>query len=130
MESFERVRDETPYLKNASIGLAKPELVLELDTEVAEKGMVWAIIAGASLLVIPGFPSSDIIVDAKLMTPDKKVLASYSAHGDLKMIFHLIFLPLGFINFWTFPGDSIYDDTFRDIFIQLESDVKKFDEES
>ena len=128
MQSFERIRDETPYLKNASVSLAKPELILELDTEVAEHGMVWAMITGATLFIVPGFPSSDVMVDAKLMTPNKEVLASYSAKRELKLIFHIIFLPLTPINFFTSPGDSLYDDTFRDIFIQLEADVKKYSE--
>jgi len=69
-ESLERVQKETPFLANSGIGIAKPDFVLDLDTEVAEHGKTGAIVSGATLMLIPAFPSSDVIVRGTLKDPN------------------------------------------------------------
>ncbi len=59
--SWERVQKETPFLANAGSGIAKADFVLDLDTEVAEHGKVAAIVSGATLLLFPGFISSNVM---------------------------------------------------------------------
>jgi len=124
-ESLERVRSETPFLANAGVGLAKPDFVLDLQTEVAEHGKTSAIVSGATLLLIPGFPRSDVIVRADLKDASGQIIGHYDASGQLKGIFHLLLLPALPVTLFLVPGEDLYDDTFRDVFLLLEKDLAK-----
>lgn len=124
-ESFERVRGETPFLANAAIGTAKPEYVLDLDTEVAEHGKTSAIVTGATLMIIPGFFSSDVIVRASLKDADGESLGHYEAKGQLKMVVEILLLPALPIALFAAPGKELYDDTFKDVLLQLGPDLDK-----
>lgn len=122
-ESLERVRSETPFLANAGIGIAKPDYVLDLQTEVAEHGKTGAIITGATLFLYPGFPRSDVIVRAHLEDANGQLVGRYDASGELKGIMHLLLLPALPVTVFLAPGDELYDDTFRDVFLLLEKDL-------
>ena len=124
-KSFERVRQETPFLANAKSGASEPEYLLDLDTEVAEHGKVGAFISGLTMGVIPGFIASDVIVRASLCEPSGKPLAHSESSGQLKGIFDIIFLPALPIVAFTAPGDELVDDTFRDAMIQVALDLEK-----
>lgn len=97
-ESLERVQKETPFLANSGIGIAKPDFVLDMNTEIAEHGKTGAIVSGATLMLVPAFPSSDVVVRASLKDAD----------GVMPFIS---------------PGEELYDDTFRDLFLLIESDL-------
>jgi len=124
-KSFARVQKETPFLANAKQGNIKSDFVLDLDTEIAEHGEAQAIITGVSLLLIPGFFTSDVIVRGTLKTPDGKTISHREATGQLKLIIQLGLLPVLPALPFIVPGKELYDDTFRDVFIQMEQDLEK-----
>ena len=124
-ESFERVRGQTPFLANAAIGTAKPEYVLDLDTEVAEHGKTSAIVSGLSLMLIPGFTSSDVVVRASLKDPDGQTLGHYEAKGQIKMVVELLLLPALPVTAFMSPGKEVYDDTYKDVLLQVGPDLEK-----
>ncbi|TMA61931.1 MAG: hypothetical protein E6J68_15125 [Deltaproteobacteria bacterium] len=125
--SWERVQKETPFLANAGSGIAKADFVLDLDTEVAEHGKVAAIVSGATLLLFPGFISSNVMVKATLKNPTGETLGTHEASGQVKGIFHLLFAPILPIVAITAPGKELYDDTFRDVLIQVAGDLGRSD---
>jgi hypothetical protein len=122
-ESLERVRGETPFLANAGIGIAEPEYVLDLQTEVAEHGKTGAIVTGATLFLYPGFPRSEVIVRAHLEDASGRLVGRYDASGELKGVMHLLLLPALPVTLLLAPGDELYDDTFRDVFLLVERDL-------
>lgn len=123
-ESFERVRSQTPFLANAAMGTPKPEYVLDLETEVAEHGKTSAIVAGATLLLVPGFNSSDVIVRATLKDADGGTMGHWEAVGQVKMVVQLLLIVALPALPFTAPGDELYDDTFKDVFLQLGPDLE------
>ena len=122
-ESFERVRSETPFLAASGVGIVKPDYVLDLETEVAEHGKTGAIVSGATLMLIPAFPSSDVIIRGTLEDPAGNVIGHYDASGEMKGVIQLLLLPLFPVTLFTMPGKDLYDDTFRDIFLLVEKDL-------
>jgi hypothetical protein len=124
-ESWERVQKETAFLANAGRDVPKPDFVLDLDTEVAEHGKTGAIVSGATLGVIPSVFSSDVIVRAMLKDPAGATLGAHEASGQLKGVTHIIFAPILPIVIATAPGKDLFDDTFRDVLIQVGGDIDR-----
>jgi hypothetical protein len=124
--SFERVRQETTFLENAREGTPKPDFILDLDTAVDEHGKDSAFISGLTLMLIPAFISSDIVVDATLRTPDGETVSQHKASGEMKVIIHLLLFPvLPFLPLIS-PGDELVDDTFRDVLIPISRDLEEY----
>lgn len=118
-EAWERVRQETPFLANAGSGVPKPDFVLDLETEVAEHGKVAAIVSGATLGLVPAFISSDVNVKGTLKNLLGETVATGEGAGQLKGVFHLLLLPILPIVPAIAPGKELFDDTFRDVLIQI-----------
>jgi hypothetical protein len=123
-KSFERVRQEIAFLAQASTGLSAPDFVLELDTEVAERGETSAMISGFTLLLVPGFAGSTLKVAATLRDIDGNLVGRHEASAEVRMITQLLLLPLLPIVPFVAPGDELYDDTFRGALIPLAEDLR------
>jgi hypothetical protein len=117
-ESFERVRAETPLLAAADFASPDPALVLEIDTEVAERGAAGVFLAGLSFGLLPAITTSELTLRAALSDAAGTPLGAYQASSSTRSIGHLLLLP-ALPLLLSRPGQRIADDTFRDLFLQL-----------
>ncbi len=109
-KSFDRVQPEIPFLVNASFDRENPDYILDIDTTVEEHGRTSAKVAGATLGIVPGFTSSDIVVRVTLKTLEGERLVTHEAASEVKSAFHLLLLPLLPLFPFIAPGREIYDD--------------------
>jgi hypothetical protein len=122
-DSFQRVRQEFPFLANTQLRKKNPEYVLVLKTQQAEYGEAMAKISGFTLTIFPALIHTQIIVAGDLERADGEEVGSYRAIGELRGVVQiLLILALPALPF-TAPGDELYDDTFRDFFLQLAPDL-------
>jgi hypothetical protein len=112
-KSFDRVQSTIPFLANASFERENPDYILDLDTAVEEHGRGGAIVAGATLGIIPGFTSSDSVVRATLKTLEGEKLLTHESVFEVKAAFHILLVAM--LPFFPFiaPGREIYDDPMR-----------------
>lgn len=117
--AFQRVRQEFPFLANAQLSKADPDYILTLRTEQAEFGETMAMVSGFTLTVVPAMIHSMIIVEGDLQRIDGEQVGTWRAVGEVKGIVQiLLILALPALPF-TAPGEELYDDTFRDFFLQM-----------
>ncbi len=99
--------------------------ILFLDTKVNEHGQAMAMISGFSLMIIPAAISSDIAVVGSLYeAATGEEIGAYEAQGVLEVFIWLPLLPVTPITLVTGPGKELYDDTYRDLLIQVARDLK------
>ncbi len=109
-KSFDRVQSTIPFLVNASFDCENPDYILDLETSVDEHGKTSATVAGATLGIVPGFTSSDVVVRATLKTLEGERLSTHEAASEIKVAFHLLLLPLFPLVPFIAPGRELYDD--------------------
>ena len=133
--SWEGVRKATPFLANASTDIPTPDFVLDLDvtrsmegesflgppppspTGLGGIGVALAIVVG----VWPVVYTDTASVRATLTTPAGETLGTHEASGQLKMVAHLLFIPVSPISL--FMSARLLDDTFRDVLIPIAQDL-------
>lgn len=127
LEGLERVRETDPILARAH---PEPyfdiQYLLFVDTVFNERDLLWAYISGASFLLIPVTLPGDVVVTGSL----------YEAHSGAKVGVYqskvtrntfvwlptIVLLP---VNAFTAPGpEELYDDTYRDMLVQLTADLE------
>lgn len=125
-DSLERVSKDSPLMTHASLAPDEPvHYVLFLDTSINEHGQALAILGGLSFGLFPVIPSSDVGVTGVLYeaTSGERV-GVYEAQGKLKVLLWLPLLPFTPVTLFLGPGYELYDDTYKDLFIQISRDLK------
>ncbi len=121
--ALDRVQKESRILSRASQNpYFDVQYLLFLDTLVNEHDQVWAFISGSSFFLIPVTMTSDYVVTGTLYEAySGEKLGVYEA--SVKH-YTAIWLPLAAlmpVTLFLQPGaEELYDDTFRDLFAQVE----------
>jgi hypothetical protein len=114
-----RVRARTPFLAESGEAIPEPDYVLDLGTEIAERGGTSAFISGLTLLIVPSVTTSDAICRATLKTPAGRRLASFEAIGTQHNVMQILLLPLTPFLLAVAPRERLYEDTLEDIMIEV-----------
>jgi hypothetical protein len=123
--SLERVQEEFSFLDRAAMGMARPDLVLDVETEIAEKGRFNAILSGATLGVIPLFIRSDLVINGTLSTSTGEVLGRYRASAELRGVGQIVLLvAMPVLAFTNLSSEEFSDETFRNFFLQMGRDIE------
>lgn len=119
VESLSRVQQETSFLAEANDPMQEPDFVLKLATEIEFHEADSNGVAGITLTIYPAFERIDAACRAKLETPEGESLSEFTARGEERRIIQILLLPLLPVFLVQRPDRAFFDDTLRDIMIQL-----------
>lgn len=127
-ESLERVRAETPFLRNAKPDLPDADFRLSIDSHYESRETTWPVVLFFwTQWVFPFISTIDVSLTATLSRAGDETLKTYVASCEIKRLTSLLALaalpvsvPLHFF------GPNRVDETYRDLFLQIAEDLPGF----
>jgi len=127
-ESFERVRAETPFLRNAKPDLPDADFRLSIESHYESHETTWPVVLYVwTQSVFPYISTIDVSLTATLSRADGETLKTYVASCEIKQftsVLALAALPVS-VGLYLFGPDPV-DETYRDLFIQIAEDMPGF----
>jgi len=131
-ESLERVRAETPFLRNAKLDMPDADFRLSIKSHYESHETTWpAVLYVWTQTVFPYISTIDVSLTATLSRAGGEMLKTYVASCEVKRftsVLALAALPVS-VGLYLF-GPHPVDETYRDLFIQIAEDLPGFVENS
>ena len=127
-EAFERVRAQTPFLRNAKPDLADADFRLSIESHYESHETTWPVVIYVwTGSVFPYISTMDVSLTATLSRAGGETLKTYVASCEIERLISVLTLaalPVS-AGLYVFSPNPV-DETYRDLFIQIAEDLPGF----